>query len=128
MDYYPCPFVDVDSRDFRAWYGLGQTHEMLKMHHYSLHYFQQALRLRPNDSRMLMAVGCAYQKLNKPQEAKICFWKAHMLGDPEGVALCSLAKYVDFSIGLQSCYKPLLTDLIFINNFSKFLVSSWLIE
>ena len=85
-------FIEVDSRDFRAWYGLGQTHEILKMHHYSLYYYQQALKLRPNDSRMLMAVGCAYKLLNKPQQAKICFWKAHMLGDPEGIALTHLAK------------------------------------
>ena len=89
MNFY---FTEVDSRDFRAWYGLGQTHEILKMHHYSLYYYQQALKLRPNDSRMLMAVGCAYKLLNKPQQAKICFWKAHMLGDPEGIALTHLAK------------------------------------
>jgi len=86
--------LEVDSRDFRAWYGLGQTHEILKMHHYSLYYYQQALKLRPNDSRMLMAVGCTYKLLNKPQQAKICFWKAHMIGDPEGIALTHLAKYV----------------------------------
>ena len=43
---------------------------------------------------MLMAVGCAYKLLNKPQQAKICFWKAHMIGDPEGIALTHLAKYV----------------------------------
>lgn len=91
-------FTEVDSRDFRAWYGLGQTHEILKMYHYSLYYYQQALKLRPNDSRMLIAVGCAYSLLKKPEQAKICFWKAHMIGDPEGIALIHLAKYVDVNV------------------------------
>ena len=28
-------------KDYRAWYGLGQTYELLKMHHYCLYYFKQ---------------------------------------------------------------------------------------
>ena len=39
-----CP--EVSPRDYRAWYGLGQTYEILKMPLYSLYYFSQAQRLK----------------------------------------------------------------------------------
>ena len=32
--------VDLCGRDYRAWYGLGQTYEMLKMPYYALHYYR----------------------------------------------------------------------------------------
>ena len=44
--------VDMNHRDYRAWYGLGQTYEILKMPLYSLFYYQKAAQLRPNDARM----------------------------------------------------------------------------
>lgn len=47
---------------------------------------------RPNDSRMAMALGESYEKLERLQEAKKCFWKAHVVGDMEGMALIKLAK------------------------------------
>ena len=37
-------------------------------------------------------MGDAYEKLDRPQEAKKCFWKAHSVGDMEGTALIRLAK------------------------------------
>lgn len=47
---------------------------------------------RPNDSRMVVALGETYEKLERLQEAKKCFWKAHSIGDVEGMALIKLAK------------------------------------
>jgi anaphase-promoting complex subunit 8 len=41
---------------------------------------------------MVVALGEAYEKLERLQEAKKCFWKAHCIGDMEGLALCKLAK------------------------------------
>ena len=32
--------VDVDPRDYRAWYGLGQAYELLAMPHYALFYYR----------------------------------------------------------------------------------------
>lgn len=84
--------IEVNRRDYRAWYGLGQTYELLKMHYYCLYYYRQAQQLRPNDSRMLVALGESYEKLDKLIEAKRCFWKAHIVGDVEGMALVKLAK------------------------------------
>jgi anaphase-promoting complex subunit 8 len=37
---------DVNRKDYRAWYGLGQAYELLGMHHYALHYYQHATALR----------------------------------------------------------------------------------
>ncbi|XP_075732642.1 uncharacterized protein LOC142775185 [Rhipicephalus microplus] len=84
--------IEVNRRDCRAWYALGQTYEILKMPNYCLYYYRQAQELRPNDSRMMVALGEAYEKLDKHHEAKKCFWRAHSLGDFEGLALFKLAR------------------------------------
>ena len=57
--------LDVNKRDYRAWYGLGQTYELLKMPFYCLYYYKKAQELRPSDSRMLVALGESYEKLDK---------------------------------------------------------------
>lgn len=80
-------------RDFRAWYGLGQAYEILKMPLYSLYYYRMAQSLKPDDSRMLVALGDAYDKLERLHDAKKCYWKAHCVGDLECIALLRLAKY-----------------------------------
>ena len=41
---------------------------------------------------MVVALGDAYEKLERLQEAKKCFLKAHSIGDVEGQALIKLAK------------------------------------
>ena len=33
--------IEVNRRDYRAWYGLGQTYEILKMPFYCLYYYKQ---------------------------------------------------------------------------------------
>jgi len=38
--------VDLDPRDYRAWYGLGQTYEILQIPLYALHYFRKAAEQR----------------------------------------------------------------------------------
>jgi hypothetical protein len=38
--------ADVNRKDYRAWYGLGQAYELLNMHQYALHYYQHATALR----------------------------------------------------------------------------------
>jgi anaphase-promoting complex subunit 8 len=40
--------VDINPLDYRAWYGLGQTYEILQMPHYALYYFQCAARPSPD--------------------------------------------------------------------------------
>jgi anaphase-promoting complex subunit 8 len=50
-------------RDYRAWYGLGQTYELLQLPLYALHYYQRAAALRPYDARMWCAVAGCYEQL-----------------------------------------------------------------
>lgn len=38
--------ADANTKDYRAWYGLGQAYELLGMHAYGLRYFQRASALR----------------------------------------------------------------------------------
>ena len=38
--------AEVNDRDYRAWYGLGQTYEILKMPFYCLYYYRQAHKFR----------------------------------------------------------------------------------
>lgn len=38
--------LDVNRKDYRAWYGLGQAYELLSMHQYALYYYQHATALR----------------------------------------------------------------------------------
>lgn len=85
-------FSEINPRDYRAWYGLGQTYEILKMPNYCLHYYKKAQHLRPNDSRMVIALGEAYEKLDKTENALKCYYKACNLGDVEGTAVLKLAK------------------------------------
>lgn len=33
--------TEVNRRDYRAWYGLGQTYELLKLPAYCLYYYKQ---------------------------------------------------------------------------------------
>ena len=35
--------MDLSPRDYRAWYGLGQTYELLRMPYYALYYFRRWL-------------------------------------------------------------------------------------
>ena len=47
--------VELNPRDYRAWYGMGQTYELLQMPFYALHYYRRATQLRPQDARMWCA-------------------------------------------------------------------------
>lgn len=38
--------AEVNRKDYRAWYGLGQAYELLSMHQYALYYYQHATALR----------------------------------------------------------------------------------
>ena len=46
MNFLFLLFLEVNCRDYRAWYGLGQTYEILKMPFYCLYYYRQAHKFR----------------------------------------------------------------------------------
>lgn len=58
--------VDINRKDHKAWYGLGQAYEILGMNLYALFYFQRASSLRPRDSKIWQAIGSCYDKIEKP--------------------------------------------------------------
>jgi anaphase-promoting complex subunit 8 len=100
--------VDVSSGgDYRAWYGLGQTYEMLHMYQYALHYYKNAAALRPSDGRMWCAVGNCLCRLGTKAEATKAFERAVAVGDREGVATRELARlYRDEGLASKAaeCY------------------------
>jgi len=84
--------VDINPRDYRPWYGLGQTYELLSFPLYALYYFGKACQLRPYDARMWCAMAECYEKVNNIPEAIKCYKRADCNKDREGVALTKLAQ------------------------------------
>ena len=63
---------DVNRKDHRAWYGLGQAYELLNMHQYSLHYYQRATALRY--ATLTQRIVFSTQALHSPYDVRI--WQA----------------------------------------------------
>lgn len=72
--------IDVNAKDYRAWYGLGQAYELLDMPMYAIDYYNQATSLRyvsallsltfsPYDCRMWGALASVYEGLGRIQDA-----------------------------------------------------------
>ena len=79
--------VDVNRKDYRAWYGLGQTYEFLEMYLYALFYFQRAASLRPYDAKMWQGMGNCYNKIGQPAQSIRAYQRALVAGtDYESVA------------------------------------------
>jgi len=60
--------IEVNRRDYRAWYGLGQTYEILKMPFYCLYYYKQVGYIRYNQQW-----GCCRLRSSDPPTAG-CWW------------------------------------------------------
>jgi len=63
---------DVNRKDYRAWYGLGQAYELLSMHNYALHYYQRATGLR-----LVSVFGCVSKSDLKNQGLTMCAYGKH---------------------------------------------------
>ena len=59
-----CVCAEVSPRDYRAWYGLGQTYEILKMPYYCLYYYKRAQMLRFVGSGVLKLLLVAFRCLS----------------------------------------------------------------
>lgn len=97
--------AEVNRRDYRAWYGLGQSYEVLKMPMYSLYYYKISQELRPFDSRMLVAIGETYETLERYENAIKCYTKACHVGDIEGITLLRLGNLYE-KMGNMDCAIP----------------------
>ncbi|KAF9215881.1 anaphase-promoting complex component apc8 [Podila verticillata] len=87
-----CCIIDYDHKDYRAWNGLGQTYEVLKMHYYAISYYQQASTLRPYDGRIWCAMAQCYEALDQDQAAIKCYTRALIGSDQEKVAIKKLPR------------------------------------
>jgi anaphase-promoting complex subunit 8 len=90
--------LQINVRDFRAWYGLGQTYELLGLPAFSVYYFHRAASIRPYDLRMWNALGDCYEGLAKNSDALHCFIRAAANGD----------QYVTVRSSQWSCWRSLL--------------------
>ena len=88
--------VDINPRDYRAWYALGHTYEILKMPLYALYYFRKACKLRPFDARMWCAMGECYALVGNVDEAIKSYERALSSEDREGTALQKLAQVISY--------------------------------
>jgi anaphase-promoting complex subunit 8 len=87
--------VDIDRREYRAWYGLGKCYELRRMPHFALYYFEKASAIRPRDPRMLIAIAAQHEALggaSHTERAIQYYRRAHHIGDAEGVAITKLAR------------------------------------
>ena len=83
--------VDINPRDYRAWYGLGQTYEIMNMLLYALFYYRKAVELRAYDARMWCAMGGCYLGLERRGDAVKSYERAVTNNDAEGIATLKLA-------------------------------------
>lgn len=87
--------VDINPRDYRAWYGLGQAYDLLQLPSYSIYYHQQAIAIRysslfrypltrlsrPNDGRMWGALASSLEATGKIEEAIKCLKRVMISSD-----------------------------------------------
>ncbi len=97
--------VDLNPRDYRAWYGLGQTYELLNMPNYALYYFRRATQLRPSDARMWCAMGQCHEheQLGQIEAAIRCYHRAVDHNDREGIDFPPLPAWTSL-LGLIGLY------------------------
>jgi anaphase-promoting complex subunit 8 len=62
--------IEVNNRDYRSWYGLGQAYEVMKYTSDAIYYYQKATDLRPQDGRMWKALASCYSTLKQDKEAE----------------------------------------------------------
>eukprot|EP00400_MALV-I_sp_L67-5_P000138 gene138-456_t len=84
--------INTDPRDYRGWYGLAQTYELINLPFYAIFYYKIAMTLRPKDPRVWCAMAGCHEALGQPVEALKCYEKGHGYGDRESLALPRLAK------------------------------------
>ncbi|KHJ45615.1 tetratricopeptide repeat protein [Trichuris suis] len=83
--------VEHSHNDYRAWYGMGQSFQVLEFPAFALCYFVRAYALKTEDPRITTSLADGYLALGLSTSAERCYWKSFYRGDPEKVALTHLA-------------------------------------
>ncbi len=118
--------LHLDAKNFDALHLLAIVYASLGNHKMAIEYFQEALKLCPNDASALSNYGSSLNSIGKNQEALSAFQKAiHIIPDASefwynaGNTLCDLNKYEEaltyYEKAIQlnpKCYE-------FYNNYGK---------
>ncbi len=103
--------VDIDQKDFRAWYGLGQAYELNSLYSYAAYYYFSAASAKPHDSRMWAALAHCFEKMEKNVEAIKCTQWADRVKDKEAFAMHKLAKLYQTTGDVQKAAHYFLENL-----------------
>ncbi|KAJ3357868.1 Anaphase-promoting complex subunit 23 [Entophlyctis luteolus] len=100
---------DINDRDFRAWYALGNLYQMLKMPLYALFYFHKATILKPYDSRFWCGVASCHEDLKNYSDALKSYKRAlavdeaqHRSGSTALIRLARLYSEMDSSMTIAT--------------------------
>lgn len=91
-DAFRCA-VELDARDYRGWYNLGHSFELLGVYDRAVFYYNKAAQLRPFDSRMWRALASCYFRTKRDSFALECLKRVEACEEPPflaGVDLWSL--------------------------------------
>lgn len=75
--------IECNKRDYRAWYGLGQVYDILKMPNLSLDHYYTAYLLEPEDKNSSMAIGEMLEHLGRYQEVIEFYRRAGKIAYPK---------------------------------------------
>lgn len=68
--------VELNERDYRGWYNLGQIYELLEAYHHALYYYWHTTSLRPADPGMWVAVANCLEHDGRVAESIACLERA----------------------------------------------------
>lgn len=80
----------MDPLDFRAWYGVGQAHELFGLRLRAADAYRRAVALQPADGRMWTALGLCYLSRGDAAGAGACLRRAASCPDQDGRAESAL--------------------------------------
>ncbi|OQV18820.1 Cell division cycle protein 23-like protein [Hypsibius exemplaris] len=84
--------VELNPRDYKAWYGLGQVCENDKKYPQAAVYFYRSAQNGRFDSRVWNALGDVYDKMEQAEDACRAYWQAYQVGDKDDGAIFKLGK------------------------------------
>ncbi|KAF5388775.1 hypothetical protein D9757_005611 [Collybiopsis confluens] len=69
-------YKDVNKKDSRPWVGLGAAYDGMMMPHYAIFYYQQAVKLRPNEPSIWEGLGACYEQISKFEDSMTSYQRA----------------------------------------------------
>ncbi|OUC47615.1 tetratricopeptide repeat protein, partial [Trichinella nativa] len=83
-------YSQIDPRDYRVWYSLGQYYDVLQCPAFATFYYGRAHT--DDDGRMTIALGDVFLRQNDVEQAVRCLWKSHCIGNFDNSTLIRLGQ------------------------------------